>query len=132
MKIIKILLLLSLSLMLFSCGDDDDSKLAPDSLKQTSWKGIYIEGDNETGRKGSVGLVFNTDKGGYYDLQYTEKDNSHGYFRYSLDGKLLVMWGGSVEGNWLIVSKSKNEMTLERGSGATPATKIRMVLERDI
>lgn len=132
MKTIKILLLLAISILAFGCSKDDDNDEKMDlttSLKQTSWKGIYQVGDIS---EATVGLAFYTEKGGYCD----RKNNDDGlvfqdFFEYTADGKLLVIKGSAVSGNWLLASKNKKTMVLEKGTGGDPSTQVRMILERE-
>lgn len=134
MKTIKTLLFLSLSILLFSCSDDDD-KLDLASLKQSVWKGTLIVGsDSEITRKGSVGLAFYTEDKGYYDLIYEDQTN-YTYdenFEYYVNGKLLqIKYGTMISGSWLLVSKNKDTMVLENGTSGNPRLKTTMILKRE-
>lgn len=140
MKTIKILLLLSLSLIISSCSDDKKDNHELDSLTATSWEGEFIqEKDGEITRKGSIGIEFTTDNQGIFSLIY-EDDSSLDYgtsFAYIVNPNLLVIHTGAgyasvLYGNWLVVSSKKNSMVLQKGLSNEGAQKDIMILKKAI
>lgn len=126
---------MSVSLFFLGCGDDDDDNDKNDlsSIVQTSCKGKYITGEGASEHRSSVAIAFCTDTEGYCDYRSEESSNPiMDNFTYSANGKLLVIYGSAVGGNWLLKSKTDNSMTLERGVSSSPSTKVIMVLEKVI
>lgn len=140
MKIIQTILIFSLSLILFSCGDDDKDELNKDeiknaiSLKQTRWAGIFK--DTEKYRSGaSVGLFFYTEKDGRYSLLLgwgTTAVKNEGDFNCSIDEKILTITNTGIEldGRWLLIQSDKDEMVLEKGTGVNGAYKGTLTLTK--
>ena len=71
MNTIKTLLLLSFSILLFNCSDEEDKKtekefiFSASELKQTEWEGGFLYLTNgEIDSKGSIKIVFYTEKKG--------------------------------------------------------------------
>lgn len=130
-KLLGVLLLTMCTSCFISCDSSKDGNDEIDlatSLKQTTWQGIYYVGNVP---EASVGLVFYTEKGGYCDWNFDGRMPYNDYFDYELDKKLLVIRGSMVGGNWMITSKNKKKMILEKGTGANLSIKAIMVLERE-
>ena len=78
MNTIKTILLLSFSILFFSCSDEEDKKtekfiFSASELKQTEWKGdIFYLGNGEVDLKGTIKFVFYTESEGVceYKLDY--------------------------------------------------------------
>lgn len=74
MKQINILLLLTISILAYSCSKDNQENIdLATSLEQTSWKGTYIESEGQTEIKADIGLAFYTEKEGYCDLKFNNQ-----------------------------------------------------------
>ena len=137
MKTIKALFFLSLSILLFSCGDDvnEDFNFDAESLKQTSWGGAMVESyiGGKSIRKSEVGIIFYTAETGQYDIKgqedtYLREITS---FEYFVDGKMFFIKGEeSLSGYWLLIEKSKNRIVLEQSSGGDYSYKATLVLTR--
>jgi len=140
MKTIKTLLLLSLSILLFSCGDDDnkDFNFNTDLLNQTQWSGILVEsyvssGEIKTVNKIDIGFIFYTTEKGRYEAKTGGDD-----FKYSVEGKMLIIKpaDGSVstelEGYWLLtnVDAKRETIELELGTGLGDSYKRVLTLTR--
>lgn len=133
MKVIQAVLIVLLSLHLFSCSDDkDDFKFSETSLKQTQWTGTLVESFKEdNGNPVSftykVGIIFYSESEGKASINFYEKD-----FQYSIDGKLLNITSvdSDMDGRWLLIQLRDNEMVLEKGTGGEVARKRVLTLSR--
>jgi len=74
MKVTQVILVFSLSLILFSCHDDDNNKLdfSALELKQTQWKGTFLRELNGRKSTESAGIIFYSDNKGLYSVQGAE------------------------------------------------------------
>ena len=77
MNTIKTLLLLSFSILLFNCSDEEDKKtekefiFSASELKQTEWEGEFLYLTNgEIDSKGSIKIVFYTEKKGVCEYKF--------------------------------------------------------------
>lgn len=141
MKIVQAILIFSLSLILFSCGDDDKDEIKKDeiksaiSLKQTRWAGTFEDTEKYRILSASVGVFFYTEKDGRYSLILgwgTTMEKNEGDFNCSIDGKILTITNTGIvlDGRWLIIQSDKDKMVLEKGTGLNGAYKGTLTLER--
>jgi len=132
MKVTQAILAFGLSLILFSCHNDDDGKLdfSSSSLKQTQWKGSFIRENGGDGGKSveTMGIVFYSESKGVYSIEGLKYD-----FGYSIDGKVLIITGtgGDLEGYWLLIQSDKNKMVLTNGTGEENTGKATLNLTRN-
>jgi hypothetical protein len=119
MKVPQLILAFSLSLILFSCHNDDNDKFdfSASSLKQTQWKGTFLRELNGRKSTESAGIIFYSDNKGLYSVQGAEYN-----FEYSIDGKMLKIKDtgdviGDFDGYWLLIESDKNKMVLTNGTG---------------
>lgn len=135
----KLLLCLTLSFILFSCKDDNNSdtilRLDAAELKQTSWTGQRIQSYNggENLLYSEVGIIFYTTETGRYDIKYkTDPEPSdYEHFEYYVDGKMLFIEGNStLRGYWLLIEKGKDKMVFEQSTGGEFSYKETLILER--
>ena len=138
MKAIQAVLIVLLSLHLFSCSDDkDDSRFSETSLKQTQWTGTLYKSYTSYGESYNytykVGVIFYTETEGKTTLtpetspeKYYESD-----FKYSIKEKMLnITNGGDLEGYWLLIESDQGKMILEQGTGGENANKKILTLSR--
>lgn len=108
MNTIKTLLLLSFSILFFSCNDEEDKKkefiFSASELKQTEWKGeiLYLANGN-VNTKGSVNIVFYTESTGVceYKLDY-HIDPEMKDFEYEIQNKYIHFSGAILTGKWIL------------------------------
>ena len=104
MNTIKTILLLSFSILFFSCSDEEDKKtekfiFSASELKQTEWKGdIFYLGNGEVDLKGTIKFVFYTESEGVceYKLDYNI-DPEIISFEYEISDKFMY-----IDGNWIL------------------------------
>ncbi len=147
MKTIKALLLLSLSILLFSCGDDDNKysfNFNADFLNQTQWSGTliesYVRSDGiKTVHNLDAGFIFyTTEKGRYEASQEGNPVHDTDDFKYSVEGKMLIIKRTDAnvsinfEGYWLLtnVDTKKETIELENGTGGKDSYKRVLTLTR--
>lgn len=121
----KYLMAICLSLLLFSCGDDegDQFKFDQNSLQQTSWRGVITNTLPEhTKKQGSIGILFATDKRGSYEYKYADDPEArHEDFQYEINGKLLIISNSidgispDLKGDWMLIESGKDRLVLTRG-----------------
>lgn len=135
----KLLLCLTLSVILFSCKDDNNSdtilRLDANELKQTSWGGQRIQSYNggENSVYSEVGIIFYTTETGRYDIKYKSDSEPSDYehFEYHIDGKILFVEGNStLKGYWLLIEKRKDKMVFEQSTGGEYSYKETLILEK--
>lgn len=139
MKTFKTMLILSLSLILFSCDKDNKNDkeifdFSTTTLKQTQWNGTLKETDGWGNGEyvAYIGLVFYSETEGRCSIK---KDKSLPFeydFKYSIDGKMVTIDGikGDIDGHWLVTQFSKNKMILEMGTSGNGAYKGTLTLTR--
>lgn len=133
MKIIQVILICSLSLILFSCDNDDNTEKLSfnvESLKQTRWAGtfedFFMEGSKPASRSFEAGVIFVSEDSGDCSL-----DTAVEPFKYTVNGKVLSIQSNSLfKGNWLLVNQSQDRMVLEKGTGGEGAYKAILTLTR--
>lgn len=110
MNTIKTILLLSFSILFFSCSDEEDKKtekfiFSASELKQTEWKGdIFYLGNGEVDLKGTIKFVFYTESKGVceYKLDYNI-DPEIISFEYEISDKFMYIDGPlPIHGNWIL------------------------------
>ena len=110
MNTIKTILLLSFSILFFSCSDEEDKKtekfiFSASELKQTEWKGdIFYLGKVEVDLKGTIIFVFYTESEGVceYKLDYNI-DPEIISFEYEISDKFMYIDGPlPIHGNWIL------------------------------
>ena len=110
MNTIKTILLLSFSILFFSCSDEEDKKtekfiFSASELKQTEWKGdIFYLGNGEVDLKGTIKFVFYTESEGVcgYKLDYNI-DPEIISFEYEISDKFMYIDGPlPIHGNWIL------------------------------
>ena len=110
MNTIKTILLLSFSILFFSCSDEEDKKtekfiFSASELKQTEWKGdIFYLGNGEVDLKGTIKFVFYTESEGVceYKLDYNIVPEIIS-FEYEISDKLMYIVGPlPIHGNWIL------------------------------
>ncbi|MDR1501574.1 MAG: hypothetical protein LBT43_03865 [Prevotella sp.] len=134
MKRFRTLLFPLLSIILFSCSDDNDNfKFSPESLRQTSWQGTLTESYNggETIKKSDIGFIFYTTSEGQYDIKYKDAEPERTQFSYSIDDKMLLIEPNiELKGYWLLIEKNKDQLILEQSSGGEYSYKATLTLDR--
>lgn len=132
MKIIQAIILFSLSLILFSCDNENTEAfdLSIESLKQTRWTGTFedsfMEGSESVTRTFEAGIFFVSDDSGDCSL-----DTAVEPFKYTINEKVLTIQSNSLfKGNWLLVNQSKDRMVLEKGTGGEGAYKAILTLTK--
>lgn len=139
MKAFKTMLILSLSLILFSCdkdnkGDKKSFDFSTTTLKQTRWNGTLKETDDWG--KGEylayVGMVFYSETEGRCSVKRSESSFFEHNFEYSIDGKMITIneKKAKIDGNWFVNQFSKNKMILEKGTSGNGAYKGTLTLTR--
>lgn len=133
MKSIQVILIFSLSLILFSCDNDDNIRnfnFSAESLKQTQWTGTFqdtfMEGSKPATRTFDAGIIFVSEDSGDCSL-----DTAVEPFKYTVNEKVLSIQSNSLfKGSWLLVNQSKDRMVLEKGTGGEGAYKAILTLTR--
>lgn len=133
MKIIQVIILFSLSLILFSCDNENTEALnfSIESLKQTRWAGTFedsfMEGSETVTRTFEAGIIFVSEDSGDCSL-----DDAVEPFKYTVNEKVLTIQSNSLfKGSWLLVNQSKDKMVLEKGTGGEGAYKAILTLTRN-
>ncbi len=110
MNTIKTLLLLSFSILLFNCSDEEDKKtekefiFSASELKQTEWEGEFLYLTNgEIDSKGSIKIVFYTEKKGVCEYKFDYHiDPETISFEYEISDKFMYIDGPlPIHGNWI-------------------------------
>lgn len=115
---IRVWLITLLCLIAISgCSDDHDDgstqQLSTEFLKQTVWKGERIRYDNGVEyERNSINILFATDSRGSCEEWDASGDDTSYYFSYTVDGNLLTIDGGGIEGWWLLMELSEDRMVL--------------------
>ena len=132
MKTIQVIILFSLSLILFSCDNENTETfdLSIESLKQTRWAGTFedsfMKGSETVTRTFEAGIIFVSDDGGDCSL-----DTAVEPFKYTVNEKVLHIQSNSLfKGSWLLVNQSKDRMVLEKGTGGEGAYKAILTLTK--
>ena len=123
MNTIKTLLLLSFSILLFNCSDEEDKKtekefiFSASELKQTEWEGEFLYLTNgEIDSKGSIKIVFYTEKKGVCEYK----------FDYEISDKFMYIDGPlPIHGNW--IQQKYNGNSLEIADSKAAFTNSRMI-----
>lgn len=122
------LLIIGICSVFISCSKEDSLKeptFVKDELFQTTWKGhqeiYHTDGHIYTE---DFFIEFQREPTAYYVTTGREY-NERRYFQYRLEGKMLYA-DGQIPGNWTLIEKTKNRLTLE---GFVPE-KSTLVLER--
>ena len=122
MNTIKTLLLLSFSILLFNCSDEEDKKtekefiFSASELKQTEWEGEFLYLTNgEIDSKGSIKIVFYTEKKGVCEYKFDYHiDPETISFEYEISDKFMYIDGPlPIHGNW--IQQKYNGNSLEKG-----------------
>lgn len=142
MKVLQTLLLLSLSLFIFSCNNGEiknDFNFNAIALKQTKWTGtfeeFYLTSSGEpVYTNANAGIFFDSEKKGRYSLKWdTMTQVTESTFEYHINDKILIIEnGGTLKGHWLLIYSDKNKMVLEKGTGGDGAYKGIMTLKINI
>ncbi|WP_071145530.1 hypothetical protein [Bacteroides ihuae] len=134
MKIIQAILIFSLSLILFSCGDDDNIDFNAASLEQTQWSGTLKETDawGNGEYTANIGMIFYSEDKGRCSVKRGDDSPFEYDFDYSIDGKILVLneKKGDLDGYWLLIQSNKDKMVLEKGTGGDGAYKGTLTLKK--
>lgn len=135
MKVIQTILLFSLSLLIFSC--DEENLVNVTSLQQTKWAGALNESyigsmDEPISSIIGIGIFFISDNEGRYSLKWENIDQAtEDTFEYTIDGKVLTIKNGTkLNGNWLFIQSDKDKMILEKGTSGENAYKGTLTLTR--
>lgn len=135
MKVIQIILLFSLSLLIFSC--DEENLVNVTSLQQTKWAGTLNESyigsmDESISSIIGIGIFFISENEGRYSLKWENIDQAtEDTFEYTIDGKVLTIKNGTkLNGNWLFIQSDKDQMILEKGTSGENAYKGTLTLTR--
>ena len=133
MKVVQTLLFFSLSLLLFSCDDEEnreDFAFNAITLQQTQWIGTLDESyiaslDEPVSSTIETGIFFISKGEGKYSLKWENIDQPiEDIFEYTIDGKILTIKNGTkLNGNWLLLQFDKHKMVLEKGTGGDKAYK---------
>ncbi len=139
MKVIQAILIVSLSLLFFNCGDDDKNSLnfSAVALKQTQWTGTlyqsYISHGESYNNIYNIGVIFYSETEGKTTVtpQTTPENSYDSNFKFSINEKLLsITNGGDIEGQWLLIESNHNKIILEQGTGGKNASKKVLTLNR--
>ena len=100
-----------------SCDDDDsveDISFVKGELYQTTWSGQQVIYDNQGNVKevDHFYLEFQKEPTAYY-IQTDEEYIQRRFFKYKIEGKMLYAANGVIFGNWTILEKTKNKMTMQ-------------------
>ena len=121
MNTIKTLLLLSFSILLFNCSDEEDKKtekefiFSASELKQTEWEGEFLYLTNgEIDSKGSIKIVFYTEKKGVCEYKFDYHiDPETISFEYEISDKFMYIDGPlPIHGNWIQQKYNGNSLEL--------------------
>lgn len=109
-----VLLIATMFLSFNACGDDNnDFKFDPNSLKQTLWEGTIVVTDNgEIIREMKIDMQFFTVNTGHYTLKEGAQIEDYD-FKYTIDGKLMVIDGGVLSSNRILIELNENKMVLQ-------------------
>ena len=134
MNTIKTLLLLSFSILLFNCSDEEDKKtekefiFSASELKQTEWEGEFLYLTNgEIDSKGSIKIVFYTEKKGVCEYKFDYHiDPETISFEYEISDKFMYIDGPlPIHGNW--IQQKYNGNSLEIADSKAAFTNSRMI-----
>lgn len=133
MNTIKTILLLSFSILFFSCSDEEDKKtekfiFSASELKQTEWKGeIFYLGNGEVDLKGTIKFVFYTESKGVCEYKFDYNiDPEIISFEYEISDKFMYIDGPlPVHGNWIL--QKYNGDSLEIADSKAAFTDSRMI-----
>ena len=128
MNTIKTLLLLSFSILLFNCSDEEDKKtekefiFSASELKQTEWEGEFLYLTNgEIDSKGSIKIVFYTEKKGVCEYKFDYHiDPETISFEYEISDKFMY-----IHRNW--IQQKYNRNSLEIADSKAAFTNSRMI-----
>lgn len=127
MNTIKTLLLLSFSILLFNCSDEEDKKtekefiFSASELKQTEWEGEFLYLTNgEIDSKGSIKIVFYTEKKGVCEYKFDYHiDPETISFEYEISDKFMYIDGPlPIHGNWIQQKYNGNSLEIADSKAA--------------
>ncbi len=139
MKVVQLILVVSLCLLFFNCGDDDKDGInfSGAGLKQTLWTGTFYKSYMTNGKVSEnlydIGVIFYSETEGKTTVtpRTTPENLYESNFSFSINEKLLsITNGGDIEGQWLLVESNSSYIKLVQGTGGENASEKVLNLNR--
>lgn len=101
------------SLLSVSCSHDDEPKFGSQDLIHTTWMGkdVCYEDGEEIASTQFIAEFLTESEGRYIDCDEDGNPIGDGHFKYNIDGDMIT-FNGAIEGNWTIIERTKNDITL--------------------
>lgn len=135
MRTFKTLLLLTLSILFFSCGDDDTNNqdqltFNANNLKQTGWKGeILILSNGKVDTRGNISIEFKSENAGVCECKLDYFIDPEIYsFTYEIKDKLIYINDTPpyIGGGWLLQKFDNDSLVIAQLEALTTSEIIKL------
>lgn len=135
MKVFKALLFISLSILFFSCGDDDSNNknqltFSASNLKQTGWEGeILILSNGEVDTHGDISMEFTSESTGVCECKLDYFIDPEIYsFAYEIKDRLIYINNTPpyIGGGWILQKFDNDSLIIAQSQALTTSELIRL------